>query len=414
MSLIVLSGTSTSQDTNYVYNPFYFALSGTNTNHLNYKFIVDVVANGNNAGRYKFYATPSNNVGYFTPHRILQNYATNDNFDPTVTAPTLNLWGIILYTLRWGEEFDSNPFSAATGTTIYSNITSTNGICLNAIYQHDETPVLNDYDWSKLTLSKHTKFLTNWDANNRKTIFLNEYETHYLYTSNPVFGPAQYLIATYDFSGGSIGFYSLPVSGVTGGFQLDYRHELPSGTKNLAISAFNQVSSLTDTIINGSVYSYSILFQNQATRLTERIYFDINQKCLQFDKTRIAWLNRFGGYDYFTFYLMKRDFISVKKNNWSKRVDQNYSVGKRGSSVLNTYGQSSFNLTSDWITSEEATFISVMFTSPEIYLIKTDGTKIPLVLKTSDFEIKNLDNDRLINYTIEFDYSHLTYGQSNG
>lgn len=399
MGIVIITGTTPS--TKYLYNDFYYTLSANTSNLLNHKYIVDVDAYPglvlNSAGRFKFINSPTTNRGYFTPHNILQHYSDNQNVNPTITTPTLNNNGLVAFTLKWGEEYDrSTALSAATGTTIYSNLITTTGIGLNAVHQFDEPYSLQDYDWSNIASTVHTKFLTPWDTTKYKKIFFGEYETGFIYTSNPSFATARIDVVTFDSALNNIATTSYNITGA--GFS-NYRHEIPMGTANLGINS-------------PSVYYYSVTLYNSINRFTKNYYYQINQDCPRYDKVRITWLNQLGGYDYWTFYLIERNFISVKRNEWVKKPNQNYNIGDRGRTTLGVNGQQSFQVTSEWLTTAESDFISQMFTSPNIYRIDSTGTKIPLQLKNTDLEIKKVDNDKIINYTLDFEYAFKNYGQN--
>jgi hypothetical protein len=411
MSLTILSGVSSYHSTEYLYNPIYYSISGTNSNHLNFKYIVDVAASNIYLGRYKFYPNPTTGIGYFDVHSIIQDSVDNTDFNPTITTPTLNNSGFIHYVIGFGDEYDLSPsLTAATGTTIYPLQQFAVGYGLNAVQQFDETFQLHDYDWNAMTGSHQTKFLTNWNYSYSKKIFLHEYETTCIYTTYPNFSVGKYQIVTFDVSGQTLGSYLMDFSGGTN--PLTYRHELPIGTQNFYINAFNNVTSTIDLIMKPNVGSYNVKYYDTSLNDSVEWTYIINTICPRFDLVRICWINRFGYYDYFTFNLMKRDFIQTKRTEWTKKIDQNYSLGKRGRTTLSSNGQESFQVTTDWLTSYESEFLSILFTSPHVYLINSSGNKIPLMLKSTDFEIKNLNNDRLINYTIDFDYAIKTYGQN--
>jgi hypothetical protein len=411
MSITLLSGVTTYHSTEYLYTPIYFALSGDNTSFLNHKFIVDIAVNNEFAGRYRFTPNPITKIGHFDISDIISNYVDNQDFNPTITSPLLNNSGIVHYVLAFGEEYDlSLSLTAATGTTIYPFLLFKVGYGLNAVNQPEETYKLHDYDWNQMTGSHKTKFLTDWNYNYNKKIFHHEYETTCIFTTIPTFSVAKYQVITYDPSGSTLGSYLFDISGGTP-FN-NYRHELPIGTQNFYINAFNFVTSTTDLIMKPNVGSYYVIFYDTSFHDSVQWNFQINDKCTRFDKVRLCWLNSLGYYDYFTCYLANRTYLLTNKTEWSKKVDYDYSIGKRGRTVLNSNGQKSFTVTTDWLTDAESEFISNLWIASHVFLIDSSGQKIPLIYKGRDHEIKTLDNDRLINYSMEFDFSHKTYRQN--
>jgi hypothetical protein len=386
----------------YLYNPFYFVLSGTNTSQTSYHYLVDVycsnIANtGMNPNEIfvERFRIPQriNTQMLFTPFAVLKSYV-NSSVIPSISAITGNVSSCLTYNLKFGEEYLTGGSMSA-----YTNITSFSGITIGATKQYEEVWNLDSFDGK----NHNAKYLTDWSSTNTKSIYEDEYETlSFLDTSSSF---VNMLITTFDISGTTIGVYTLTASTPTTCISWD----LPVGTENLNVSPqFNSVILSSQTVIDFWVDTYSIslwdnLFSNQ---LSETFTYSVNRNCTsKYGKTRIAWMNRKGKMDYFTFTLKRINGITVNNNEWQPHLNFNYNIGDRGRKLLSVDGRKKFTVTSDWLTDAEAIYLEKLIASSDVYLI--DGSnKIPLIRTTKDWLTPNTNNDRLFNATIDFEFAN--------
>ena len=83
-----------------------------------------------------------------------------------------------------------------------------------------------------------------------------------------------------------------------------------------------------------------------------------------------------------------------------------YNSYDRGTSSLDTVVTDTYRVTSNWITEADSEWLMQIFTSPEVYWVKEDGTSVAINITTSSVERKQKINDQLINYTLEFQLSN--------
>ena len=57
---------------------------------------------------------------------------------------------------------------------------------------------------------------------------------------------------------------------------------------------------------------------------------------------------------------------------------------------------------SDWVNQSTSDYLMELFESPEVYWIKEDGTTIAIDITNTTVERKQVINDQVINYTLEF------------
>lgn len=114
----------------------------------------------------------------------------------------------------------------------------------------------------------------------------------------------------------------------------------------------------------------------------------------------IFFLNKEGQYQSFTFFKKRTDKIKVTKEKYS-------SNDTRKQKIFNTNGQEQFTINSGYIDESHNEIFKQMLLSNEVFLFKDDAF-IPITITSSELEFKTRQNDKLISYSINFEYSFNT------
>ena len=371
---------------------------------MNFKYVYDVfcsdatqTGNTNNAvyaGRYKVSPDYITGYGTFSPARVLESYFVN-HCDPFITGVSLSNYSQLNVLLMIGEEYDaSSSYITATGTTIYSGLTGSSEVhCINSVRQYDEPH--SGLTAHNADSSIDFRYLTDWkqlDSSgnvNPKKIRRDEYEILSIFTQN--------------------GYYKkFQVNAYDDGNNLIATTNIINATSTIArIDCGVGVGNLNDydsSIITSAITSYYVNGMNGGSSFGQTFQFIIDDDCVRYNTKRLCWLNKWGGYDYFTFKLIDRQFIERKTNEWQKQLPRpDWNIGDLSRVVLNVDANKKFIVTSDWVTDYESEFIQNLFTSPEIYLL--DGTnKLPIIITEKTIEKGTNLNDVVTNYTFNFDY----------
>ena len=131
----------------------------------------------------------------------------------------------------------------------------------------------------------------------------------------------------------------------------------------------------------------------------------IVQPCLIYENVRIMFLNRLGGYEYFTFNKDNKKTVAVNRTEYKKVLDINYSYGDRGQTVLAQDVQYTFTLNSDWITESTYKWLEELTTSPEVYIVELiEGVYRlnPIVITDTSYVIKTQLRDRVFNLALSY------------
>jgi hypothetical protein len=199
--------------------------------------------------------------------------------------------------------------------------------------------------------------------------------------------------------------------------------EVGVGTGNIAALTTAHTWGNTTPISLTNIKSYKVWLSgadsNTSGVSTEKIKFNIVCK-KKYQPIRLAWVNRYGTFDYFTFFLRNNKTLSVERNSFDKKLGKvqsdnkyNYNVGDRSSTVYNIKANDVIDCYSDFLTQNEAEWMEELFTSPEVYQIK-DGKILPIILLNDNIEIGNKDNYNLIIYNIQFRYAFNKNTQRGG
>lgn len=389
------------------YNELNHLVNSSNYGQPNFKYVCDVYVNGGATyvDRLMVPPHPSYGTGLFNPARIIENYLTKD-IDLTTYGFGANSNSYASYILKFGESYGAS----SSGATVYPNQTVTGTKYVwNAVYDFE--------DWvgySSGTINAGTtscKFLTNRPSSGD----IEFTDNAYLYVNSITSGTIDYAyIVTKDSSNVTIN-----TAKVNNPYKATDKFFRFCSSPNL----INQILPANITlggqpIINSTDYAYTIqMFNASNVAVTEQYRFTIASPCTKYDKYRIHFLNKLGGYDAFTFSKVNRFTSDVKRENYKQNLgayaalyNYGYNVSQRASTQYDTKITDSVTCQSDWVTEAQMVWLEELITSPDVYVEK-NGSLVPINITTGKHERKKQVNDKLFNLTIEFTYSYTRYRQ---
>jgi hypothetical protein len=175
-----------------------------------------------------------------------------------------------------------------------------------------------------------------------------------------------------------------------------------------------------------TVRAYSTSIFNWVSKL-----YTINVNCPDlkgFESIRLAWLNQWGAWDYYTFNKKSVRSLSTKGSTYT----QSSGTWNEGVYKLNGYkgGKKSFRvnatekikMNTNFVTEAEGEWFEELINSPEVYILEGYQTDVsdpllnnyvtPVRLTTSAYTRKTVANDRLMQYTFEVEKSKTLRTQS--
>ena len=180
----------------------------------------------------------------------------------------------------------------------------------------------------------------------------------------------------------------------------------------------NWSSTFTTAVGLGLTYYTVRLFDNTGAAISKTYTININCPTLKgYEPIRLAWLNQWGAWDYYTFTLKSTKTTSTQgstfnqlEGTWNEsafRLDS-YKGGKKTFRVNAT---EKISMNTDYVNESESEWFEELINSPEIYIL--DGYQndltlamlntyvTPVRLTTSSYTKKTIANDKLMQYTFE-------------
>ena len=201
---------------------------------------------------------------------------------------------------------------------------------------------------------------------------------------------------------------------------------------NLRNWSSNFQAMVTAGTIEGGYYTVQAFDGGTAASLP----YTINVNCPNlkgYESIRLAWLNQWGVWDYYTFTKKSIKTISTKGSTYeqlggtwndSLYTPQGYKGGKKAFRVNAT---EKITMNTDFVNESESEWFEELINSPEVYILKGYTTEpsgasltkliptdyaTPARLITSSFTKKTIANDKLMQYTFEVEKSKTLRTQS--
>lgn len=150
------------------------------------------------------------------------------------------------------------------------------------------------------------------------------------------------------------------------------------------------------------------------TNLSHQITYNVTCGCDRFTPFHITWLNKRGGFDFYTFRLKSTRTINNEKKEWSRFLSTlqpndfyTYTIGDRGRSVYSSMSFETVTVVSTWMNSLESEWTAEIFDSTQVWRY-LNGFYYPVVVGNKSIEIKDGKgySEKLISRTIEFTYAN--------
>tara|TARA_R110000824_G_scaffold33842_2_gene108103 strand:+ start:586 stop:1995 length:1410 start_codon:yes stop_codon:yes gene_type:complete len=408
-----------------------------------------------------FKTTPNNaGVGIFNLRPVLETFVSPDNepssraeyktVDFDVTEFPVHLIdkfsqsdkSIKFFSVRFLVEYATSATETVGAPT--NEVDSTEFTFFNGVLQYDDVLTLenNNYGYNlegnKFTVvDSDSKFLTN--APTTQYARLTDYGTfpflNYSPDPNTIFNPdlkVTYIRLTYyNIAGVQIGTEDITSQLNTGGSSSSGSF---SNTRLSYFGAFpgNLQNWSTDfaTAVGVGLDYYTVQALDSSTNPISTLY-TINIICPNergYEGIRLAWLNQWGVWDYYTFNMKSIKSITTNRTSytqlggtWNESTFRiaDYKGGKKNFRVNST---EKIKLNTDFVSEADAVWFEELINSPEVYIVKEFSTDVantitnkyidPVVLTTSSYIKKTIANDKLMQYTIEIENSKMKRTQS--
>lgn len=138
------------------------------------------------------------------------------------------------------------------------------------------------------------------------------------------------------------------------------------------------------------------------------------QSCGKFDPMRIAYLNKYGAFDFFNFDLVNKTTLSIEKKGYQRDYngsiyEANGVVVKNVNPVYYTNETQSWKVISDYLNDAQSELIRELYSSPLVYLNLVNDNYIrpswiPVKPNATSYEIKKTLSDKLFNLELDLEF----------
>lgn len=178
--------------------------------------------------------------------------------------------------------------------------------------------------------------------------------------------------------------------------------------KSYPLNEINVTYPVADTIQSGEMVKYLWVDISQAPsdEYIEISYNGVIKTLLITDECRytpidIAFQNKEGAMQVMTFFKAKKESISLENESF----ESNRQIGKHQFIKYNINAKTKFTANSGFITEDKNEAVKQLLMSERVWMI-AGGKEVPLNVSTSSLEYKTRQNDRLINYAIDFEHAY--------
>jgi hypothetical protein len=152
-------------------------------------------------------------------------------------------------------------------------------------------------------------------------------------------------------------------------------------------------------------YLWVDLSQTTTDHYVEITYNGIVKTLLITDECRytpidIVFQNKEGASQIFTMFKVRKDTISVTSDSFEGGAP----LGKHQFNTFNVQSRSKFTINSGFVTEDKNEAVKQLLLSEKVWVLE-GGQAIPISVSSKSQEFKTRQNDRLINYSLEFEYA---------
>jgi len=142
----------------------------------------------------------------------------------------------------------------------------------------------------------------------------------------------------------------------------------------------------------------------------DTIKVKVLEEC-KYEPKKVTFINKFGALQDIYFFKKSVEKMNVKKESYKANIlnaDKTYNISSHTNRDFNITAKESITMSSGFLSEEYNEVFKQMMLSEKVWItniIKTGEQVLPINVKTSNITYKTSLNDRLVDYTFDFDYS---------
>lgn len=343
-------------------------------------------------------------------HRHIENYITTDFYPADKDGVISRISGAgFKWSFRVAEQYSGNPPSYQVFGLDETTIYSFNGALT---FQGFRNWVAADYNMNS-TSPNTTKFLTDiprtYNVTLEDRVWINGLQND---ISNP---PILGYITTDN------GTYGVDNQFNATGQTFLVQHKI--GAKDLMETTDTTLVALTGSLppvdANTTFITYTQSILPISTEVSETITLNIVDNCSKHEAVRFFYMDKLGSYLPITFNKVSKTNVTNTRSNYRQNYGSydatsnvwGYTTYDRGNTTYDLVSNEKVTCTSDWMNEDEVAMVTSMLNSPIVYIQDANGNYIAITITTNSYEVKKTVNDKLINYTLSFEYANTNTNQ---
>jgi hypothetical protein len=379
------------------FNRINYTISSTNSEEVGFKYVVKVYNSDDELVTTAYYdspADPSEPVEFDVSKYVSVDFSYSKGFYETATSSS-STNAIKSYYLKCYEYYEvGGEFVIVLASEVVSEVKYAFAGALPLLELKNWAANINQY----LGLGTNTTYkpLTDWT-----TIKMRDTDSQIFAFINT--GTLRLFSLTVNYKNGTTGFFDITPSSVS----------TPSITylKVSPITYGQNVESIEIEVskqVGATIYFYKF-----ATIFT--------QSCGRYDPMRIAYLNKYGAYDFFNFDLVNKTTFQIEKKGYERNYsgdiyEANGIVVKNVNPVYFTKETQNWRIISDYLNDTQAELIRQLYSSPLVYLNLVNDNYItpswiPVKPNATTYEVKKTASDKLFNLELDVEFQLLNNRQ---
>ena len=195
------------------------------------------------------------------------------------------------------------------------------------------------------------------------------------------------------------------------------------GPKDLTETTDTSLVALTGSLpavdSNTTFITYTQNILPIGTEVSETITLNIVDDCSKHDSIRFFFMDKLGSYLPITFNKVSKNNITNTRSNYRQNYGNydatanawGYTTYDRGNITYDLVSKEVVTCTSDWMNEDGVAMVTSMLNSPIVYFQDANGNYVAITITTNSYEVKKTVNDKLINYTLTFEYASTNTNQ---
>lgn len=265
-------------------------------------------------------------------------------------------------------------------------------------------------------LAESQTFLTNKPRNSFEYSSLNEvYTLDFLYNPARTGEPNKIGIVEFDSHGNQRGIYGIATTGLTSAFtSMDEWKKISVGCGAWNLNNINpadvypvpsggiiksDTSKYIVSVYTGLTQGYNIL--DLLARQMESITF--TKTCAKHKYYQLIFLNKYGSFDCYNINGNYIDKLNLERIGFERKLESasdmyhyGFTAKDRGITDIDIKSNKTIKLTTDWLSMDEANWLSEVFESPQVYLYSPEDGNANTIEPSALFPVTIIDTEVII------------------